>query len=104
MSRSGLGNECEFSLGFDKAYESPPQPHLLGSQSTFTPHSSALSPENLNYPHEIISHSDASISPTAILPSTSTNTLKKHRGQPYGSRNEKPRMNIVYGNPLLLSH
>ncbi|XP_058782940.1 AT-hook motif nuclear-localized protein 10-like [Vicia villosa] len=97
MSRSGLGYECELPPGFDKAYESPPQPNLLGSQSTFTHHHFALPPEHLNYPHGIISHCDAPISPTTTLPSTSTNTQKKRRGRPYSSRNQKPRMNIVYG-------
>lgn len=104
MSRSGLGNELEFPPGFDKPYESPPQPHLLVSQSTIPPHPSPLSHEHINYTPEIISHSDALISPTAPLPSTSTNIPKKRRGRPYGSRNKKPRMSIVYGNLFLLSH
>ncbi|KAI5402593.1 hypothetical protein KIW84_050262 [Lathyrus oleraceus] len=106
MSRSGLGNELEFPPGFDKPYESPPQPHLLDSQSTIPPHSSPIPHEHINYTPEIISHSDALISPTAPLPSTSTNIPKKRRGRPYGSRNKKPRMNIVYGMDIssLKSH
>ncbi|KAI5402596.1 AT-hook motif nuclear-localized protein 10 [Lathyrus oleraceus] len=106
MSRSGLRNECEFSPEFDKPYESPPQPHLLGSQSTYPPHLSPLPSEHINHPSEIISHSDVPFSPTAPLPPTSTNTPKKCRGRPFGSRNKKPCMNIINGMDIssLKSH
>ncbi|CAI8600253.1 unnamed protein product [Vicia faba] len=97
MSRSGLGNEYEFPPRFDKLYESPPQPHLLGSQSNFPLNHSSLSFGHLNYLPGIISYSDVPFFSTATLPSTSTNTSKKRRGRPYGSRNKKSCMNIVYG-------
>ncbi|KAL5073742.1 hypothetical protein RYX36_012726, partial [Vicia faba] len=96
MSRSGLGNECEFPLGFDKPYESPPQLRLLGSQSNFPLHRCSLSLGHLNYPPEIISYSNVPFFSTATLPFTSTNTSKKRRGRPYGPRNKKSDMNIVY--------
>ncbi|CAI8600252.1 unnamed protein product [Vicia faba] len=106
MWRSGLGNECEFPPGFNKPYESPPQPRLLGSQSNFPLHRSSLSSGHLNYPPETISYTDVPFFSTTTLPSTSTNTSKKRRGRPYGSRNKKSRMNIVYGMDIssLKSH
>ncbi|CAI8600251.1 unnamed protein product [Vicia faba] len=103
MSRSGLGNECEFPLGFDKPYESPPQLRLLGSQSNFPLHRSSLSPGHLNYPHEIISYSNVPFFSTATLPFTSTNTSKKRRGRPYRPRNKKSGMNIVYVSKIRFS-
>ncbi|KAL5073741.1 hypothetical protein RYX36_012725 [Vicia faba] len=97
MSRSGLGNEYEFPPGFDKLYESPPQTHLLDSQSNFPLNHSSFSSRHLNYLPETISYFDVPFFSTATLPSTSTNASKKRRGRPYGSRNKKSCMNIVYG-------
>lgn len=102
MSRSGLGNECEFPPGFDKPYQSPPQPHLSGSRSTFPHHLSQLPLQYLNYPPKIISQSNVTFSVDAPLHSASTNISKKRRGRPFDSRNKKPHMSTIYGNLFLL--